>query len=453
MGQPMEIDQSDGDYLFETEHFFVKEVYFPQGMPKKIFSFSLFESVPGKFYKEEWRTQYLYGQLHAMYGILYNPLWLDYGIYHLITKDLADAIFDRDSTQFKNDGGLTVDEYQLWVSIFSTGRYCYGYYNITDSSISPYYGTCLRYIPLCIGHYDLVLFRDAHSTMPNSTGGTIILQDGKEHETSSLDRRWIEHLEYPPNPNVQFMFYYFAGYQPVHAKGNPRLLAGAWGARRYPGYDSIITDDEFISVFGNGELAKRPEYNESKYGVDEQMLNEFYRIYNLANRSIHIGITWILYLFYPMLQLKNKMHTSMELHDGQYCTQSSNVMSVNIYYGALRCLLVAAIKEAGENITTITLRDLINIMGRSRRYFLGGLSPHTTGYGFYKNIISMIPDGSHLWNCLFEVGNLDVTLKEYLAEGSGRTDDAEYSNELLDMCESDKRDLGFFLDSGDIRLT
>ena len=433
----------DNPVVIETDSYKVTEVWINENMPAKIFSFSLFLAPGASFEKAAWRSKYFYGQLDALSNLLDSDIWEDYGVYHLIEESLYNKIWTLMSNgNIRPSDAVNTKYTKLLIKLMSSDRYQSAIYSLKDPDLTPFYGTVIRYIPLIIPRYEVVHFRDAHSTMPNhddvkTSVHTSYGSHVANRSYSMLDRTWTDRFEVS---GMYFMFYHFKGYQPVHAGGSPRLLAGAWGARNAgpDGISAILSKKDFLHILGNGTLAKSDKYANKNnkairmpngYGVDEQILQAFYDESDLRPYSAHIGIVWLLYLFFPMLNISSSnvapAYTPTHITgpggnvELQFCySNGGNMMITDNYYTQQRCVLVSLIKASGMDITMITLRELIDIMGNARGATMGGtfLSPQTKYTKVvYDQMISSIPDAGHLWDTLFANNNIDRSLTEYLA--------------------------------------
>jgi hypothetical protein len=429
------------------------KLYYPinSNTSRKVFSFSIFLTGQNT---ADWRGKYMVGQLNAIEGISRSNEWLDYGFIHFFELNTLKSIFDlADAGDREN-----ADIIKRVLMLMSTERYRLFVYSQPES-LSPYWGTVVRFLPMLMPEVDVVLFRDAHSTIPNSLEVPVPTRDGPML-LNALDRAWVTKWE--QEPDKPYMFYTMAGYQPDHAMGFRRPLAGAWGAKKINGLRLILGEDIFTTYLFNPKFAASAKGNNSVYGVDEQLLYNFITSPGIVGQSQFIGIVWLLYLFFPQTNLerftKKKIKTARAgeeapVEEMEKCIGAGNIMMSNNFYNSARCIMYSAINAYGataqqENrpqepwdgkISNLTVLEVMMCMGYARAYaqsMVNAGSPKTTEEWMYREIIQFIPDAKNLWDGLFNSYTLNSTILAYI-NGFYIIE----ANELNDLCDKEKRSI------------
>jgi len=142
-------------------------------------------------------------------------------------------------------------------------------------------GSVIRFTVLQDPQFNCVLFRDAHSTMPN--------------RNYKYDRSWYN--TWRINTGYRIWTYQSAFYNPPHADGQKAPFAAVWGVcKRHPDSYSLFTDEEYRDIFGFQNEDAKLFYGRTSYGVDERLM---YRITNKPiwnNSTYFVGVTHLLYL-------------------------------------------------------------------------------------------------------------------------------------------------------------
>lgn len=161
---------------------------------------------------------------------------------------------------------------------------------------SPFASTCARFAAMTMYPVDTAVWRDAHSSLPNPN--------------NDYDLRW-KNFWYN-NTDKKFWIYSMVNYQAPHNRKRNTMFAATWAARKVEGKEKELTiaDKEIWERFETGFLFVK----ESKYGIDEQILNFFIdENYvdvkgvakpNLVDRSLVVGITHIGWLFAHKLNVR-----------------------------------------------------------------------------------------------------------------------------------------------------
>lgn len=395
--------------------------------PHKVFSFSLFLKGENT---EEWRSKYPTNQLGLMRQIINEVIWNDYGFIHYIHIDAFNSIYSHQA--LPQNARIISDINEL----LTTGRYTlYVYDHLKDMKL--FWGTLVRYLPMIMPGIDVVLFRDAHATMPNNAIGSFTTREGPV-QCNLLDRTWVDRWEAAP---FKYMFYTMVGYQPTHAMGSRRPLAGAWGAKKLPGAMAILTEEVFYRDLFNGELALSSVGNHTNYGVDEQLLYHFISTPEVSGegRAIYIGMMWLGYLFFPQTNLKKFIKRKTTLNYSnltketiEVCMGASNILPSDNFYTSARCIIFAAIQIYGHEVRAITndsanpagpwdgqpatmrVNEVIECMGRARHRAQQNINVNTPEEIMFENMTHLIPDALNLWDSLFIGTSLDSTILQLI---------------------------------------
>jgi hypothetical protein len=453
------------------EMFNIYDPYPESIVNSKVFSFSLFMKGANT---PEWRIQYPTYQMNFMRGLMDDPMWNDYGFIHFFHIDAFMKIYnaarngEEEVEETNADAENRAENRAIINSIIQLSRIPstndarrrrYKLYLYTHPKNIPlFWGTVVRFLPMIMPAVEVVLFRDAHSSTPNYRCDMQFTTRDRSVPCNSLDREWVRLWE--AEATKKYMFYTMKGYQPVHALGARRPLAGAWGAKIIEEQtiedQSILNSEVFYTRLCNLELAMSVVGNNGAYGVDEQLLYYFLTTTpGVQGESIFIGMTWLLYLFYPQTKMekltKKKLltqNTNGSLETVEYCMTASNILPSNNYNNSARCIIFSSIHSFGhavrremspelpewnQRISTLLVKEVIECMGRARNYannYTGPDGPHAM---MYMQMSSLIPDARNLWDTLFTTSvNLNGTILEYLNVFVLVT-----ANELDNMCDSE----------------
>jgi hypothetical protein len=141
-------------------------------------------------------------------------------------------------------------------------------------------GSIVRFFALQDPRFEIVLFRDAHSTLPN--------------RNYIYDRGWFNTWL---TQNKKYWIYHGAFYNPPHFSGVKSGFAAAWGCRRSNDSLSIFTPGKYGEIFGFTNEDDDLFYKQTTYGVDERLLYRLYKDPNLVRDSYLVGIAHFIYLF------------------------------------------------------------------------------------------------------------------------------------------------------------
>jgi hypothetical protein len=143
-----------------------------------------------------------------------------------------------------------------------------------------YIGSFVRYFVLQDPLFEVVLFRDAHSTLPN--------------RNYKYDREWYDTWI---TTDKRFWIYHGIFYNPEHFYNLKSGFAATWGARRPTTLNSILTNEEYGHIFGYNKTDLELLYEQSTYGVDERLLYRMYKEPFFMKQSYLVGVTHLLYLW------------------------------------------------------------------------------------------------------------------------------------------------------------
>lgn len=352
-----------------------------------LFSFSLFMGQKDKVYSnpnelQNWINKYMFKQLDEFVFLLSNIDWKDYNIIHFVdynmfTQDLFTIFRDR----------------LIHSQLLLSNRYILYFYNCSAYSQYNFFGSLVRYFPLIMDNVEVVIFRDAHSTMPNT----------KNQYDLEWKNTWL-------NKTVKkFWSYQSITYNPPHTYGNKAPYAAAWAARKLTGEGRILTGQQFNNFFDiTKPFHDRPE--SGGYGIDERLFSLFMSSYkNTSNGasfiddSYIVGMIWLYYLF------------NSQLNPREFTITNNNMLirpltSINTSYPYLaesRCIIYYLLKEYALGLDTIADDAWSIIESQQSPAQSSVLAPN---YRTYLDLINLIPNRRFLWDFLFNV-NLDVYTK------------------------------------------
>ena len=348
------------------------------------------------------------------------------------------------SKLLKTNNWGTVGDYIKWKvlkNIRSHKRYRYGLYEYSlpkrmddkvkipiiqpdqsklDEDISIYgimmspgmLGSIVRFSALQDPQFDCILFRDAHSTMPN--------------RNYIYDRKWYE--TWRQNTDKRLWVYNGAFYNPAHGDGQKISFAAAWGAcKRISSQYTIFTELEYEKAFNFSKPGNK-YYNRTDYGVDERIM---FRLTNMTlwkENSYFVGIVHMSYLISGQ-DNPREYRIFQDAQEGQkftpddfidYEDQSAMLRNTNnkpeicreltfglpskSFYTDIRCVFLNSIHQAAwdlnKNIDTMTFLEYYEWLDR---YLMRTVS----GPMMLQNLIEMIPPRWNIWSFLFGEINMD----------------------------------------------
>lgn len=158
-------------------------------------------------------------------------------------------------------------------------------------------GTVARYYVLQDPEFEVVLFRDAHSTLPN--------------RNYKYDRSWYE--TWINAANKRFWIYHGAFYNPVHFNNVKSGFAATWGARKPDGFPSILKVEEYSEIFGHTNIDPTLFYEAPTYGIDERLLYRMYKDPKYMKHAYLVGFTHFMYLWKG--QENPRMYKTLKYYD------------------------------------------------------------------------------------------------------------------------------------------
>ncbi len=354
---------------------------------RRIFSFSLFitkdiQDIRRRMLKNEvisdtdkkkyqsWFDKYMNSQVLKFKELLDNPNWKDFGIVWFLEGTIKE---------------LFPDELKEVMNIFKpyTGRIVLFRYVCTDVP-NPFYGSVIRYIPLTTGGFDIILFRDAHDTMPNTK--------------NNYDRDWLNTWL---KTDKTFWLYQSIIYNPEHARGDRVPYAAAWGAQdREREKRPILSPQTWNEYFGNPSR----DIQRGDYGIDERIFADLINNHTeFIDESYIVGITWILYLFVPYANPRTFERVYNNQTNKWFLCKEQRGHSVYIYtyFTEVRCVIyyIAEIYAQGLDTPIGTLWDYID-------WLQANLAEISKENQLLFKLINMAPSKAHLWEFLFDVSSL-----------------------------------------------
>jgi hypothetical protein len=431
--------------------------------PPNVFSFSLFNNSPdmmikikedminnklriSKINKDgifkdliiEWYIRYPITQYKKFKEFLNNNSWSNYSIIHFISKEcsllpsieynqlIQGYIYNRNSTistLFLELNKLYPNRYKQY--IYDCPDFVkseeYEFWNNEEKKIyktkmvTPYFGTVVRFLPLIMPNINIVIFRDAHSTMPNP----------KFNYDLEWKNFWIN------NTKKKFWMYHWLNYNPQHADFKHVPLAATWGARKLSKNKTILTNDEWKLTFGNIKRINNNtwEYNE-KYGIDERL---FYKSINnyidSENNKSFIENTYLV----GIVTMNSIISSNKLMYENK----------THLVQNSYKCDIINFIKEYSKMINRnpldITVNEFFNFIETLQR--ANTLNKSLSVQDILHNIIIKdlftIPTRWHIWNYLFESNffNPDkIKILDWLEDHSN-------NENLLDYCDIFNRTL------------
>ncbi len=375
-----------------------------------------------------WYNKYPLKQLESFEKLFKDSNWADYGIIHFISSDVADlpvivndpyhntyyysysvSLSSMFETSIKNINRYKYSQYvydcprfyeKLQIEMVSVSKQKIIKQNVT----SVYFGSLVRFLPLVMEGIDIVLFRDAHSTMPNSSNN----YDRQWHDT------WL-------TTDKRFWMYTSPWYNPSHADGEHVPFAATWGARRIDKKEkSIFSNSVWANTFGYLDRIDNSNwYKQEKYGIDERMFYYLLKKYTQYGKTFYmdcyfVGMTWIGYLFinpsntdeyirYENPNVRQKDKKSI-IKDGKhvYLVPTSHGWGSQSVYSEIKCVLLFLLKQLaedeGKTIYQITIDSFWNYIEKLQSVKLKNSTSNT----FFNNSIELCPSRYHLWEYLFE---------------------------------------------------
>lgn len=417
----------------------------------------------------EWYDRYGLKQLYQFKSIFNNKSWSEFGIIHFISKEcwfMPLIYFDSTIKKHRYSSKTLGEEFLSLNREFGNKykQYMYtcpnfqlkhntNYWDhskkmvVKESITTPYFGTVVRFLPLIIPNVNIVLFRDAHFTIPNP------------HNTYDAEWRdtWL-------TTDKKFWVYNSPWYNPPHANGEHILLASTWGVRNMHKEmsNTIFTEKEWNSSFGSISKINNTWYETDTYGIDERLMYKMIKYYinefnnnDFVKDSYIIGITWLQYLFVNKIDSKDlyrfkNSNNEFILNESDFqnslprlITDSTNksfwalpathFLVAHTYYSELKCVAINLIKQIAKDKKISPLNVTIKEFFDKVQELQSNINDSNL---MNKKLIAMLPTKYHIIEYLFDSG----------AESHGFSDNttiikyAEYWSKIFEKLTRNKDD-------------
>lgn len=376
----------------------------------------------------DWFHKYVVIQIDKFKKFLNNPDWKEYDILHFIDYyilDLPAPYINDEKFYVRNDRTIATffqDELKNYKNRYAFFQYkCDRFLNPDTGRHYNYFGSLIRFTALIIPELDVVIFRDAHSTMPNPK--------------NSIDSVWRDHWLFATEK--KFWIYNMVNYNPFHTLGERTMLAASWGARKIEGEKTIFSIDLWNSSFGYiDKINQNDFFMKPTHGIDERILLFLTRNQEFLDNSYIIGVTWLFWLFFPQhnprslsryegdkqdsdgIELTKINDIQMNNKDGvPYNTKEYSIMAgIQTYYKEVIC----TIKYINELLQkqkerSITVDELWQQIEEYQRDECDDIMKCE----LVKKLTSIIPSRNHFWEYIFDIDQkydeiLNLSLIEYL---------------------------------------
>lgn len=238
-----------------------------------------------------WFHKYVAIQVDKFKTFLDNPDWSEYDIIHFIDYYILNlpAPYIKDEKFYvRNDRTILTflqNELKRYKNRYAFFKYkCDRFINPETGRHYNYFGSLVRFTALVMPELDVVIFRDAHSTMPNPN--------------NSIDAVWRDH--WLSATKKKFWVYNMVNYNPLHTLGERTMFAASWGARKMKGEKTIFSLELWNSSFGYLQKVDQNDFfTKATHGIDERILLLLTRNQQFLDNSYIVGITWLFWLFFP----------------------------------------------------------------------------------------------------------------------------------------------------------
>jgi len=238
-----------------------------------------------------WFHKYVAIQIDKFKTFLDNIHWSEYDILHFIDYYILNlpAPYIKDEKFYvKSDRTILTfiqKELQKYKNRYACFQYkCDRFTNTDTGRHYNYFGSLVRFTALIMPELDVVIFRDAHSTMPNPN--------------NSIDSVWRDH--WLSATDKKFWIYNMVNYNPLHTLGERTMFAASWGARKIKGERTIFSEDLWNESFGYLKSVDQNNFfTKATHGVDERIMLLLTRNQRFLDDSYIVGITWLFWLFFP----------------------------------------------------------------------------------------------------------------------------------------------------------
>lgn len=257
-----------------------------------------------------------------------------WGVVHYIAKDVAElpALVQENGVLSLLQTTSVAEYFQLQ----ARGNWPYKQlvYECLDMD-DAFRGSVVRFFALLDNEYEVVMFRDAHATLPRD---------------NQYDKKWTS--TWLEKTDRRFFMYTAPWYNPAHSNGNHVPFAASWGARnvRFP-TGGCISKTEWISSFGLFDSLK-----DRGYGIDERLLHKVIQEFqsddalfpSFEENTFFVGMTWLVYLFYNPPYPQDFIRGSGS--EQYFHLEKTHAKSMNTYYGGIRCSMIDAITDCAISL-------------------------------------------------------------------------------------------------------
>lgn len=237
-----------------------------------------------------WRERYLDKQIKKFNNLIENPLWNEYGVVHFLDENLGKLYLEN---PYNPEELISCIEYiKEKIELENYLPIVYKCKHKKCAYDSVFAGTLTRFAAMRIPFLSVVIFRDAHTTMPNPK--TTYDADWRDFWLSGKNVR--KH----PCYKKRFLVYSSVDYTPEHNMGLPTMLAAAWSACKLNKREKCIISDDLWKELEKGVKSVK----NSSYGIDEQFLSIYFMNNKIFNDQIYfVGFTHIDMMFTPLLNI------------------------------------------------------------------------------------------------------------------------------------------------------
>ena len=409
-----------------------------------------------------WRGKYLDKQIEKFNKLVENPLWNEYGVVHFLDENLG-KLYLENPNETEEELISCIEYIKDKIKLENYLPIVYKCKHKKCQYDSVFAGTLTRFAAMRIPFLSVVVFRDAHTTMPNPN--TSYDADWRDFWLSGKNTR--KH----PCYKKRFLVYSSVDYTPEHNMGLPTMLAAAWSACKVGRREKYIISDDLWKTLEKGVKSVKS----SSYGIDEQFLSIYFMNNKLFNDQIYfVGFTHIEMMFAPVLNisqmdyLRSKIDPDSIIDYGNFTASTlkkvaknnfSNIEipdktdfydlfegtrnSVNVFWEGTGCLLSAANDQLTEYNKSIGKKrdkydvdvekyefedryEDVNAIPKDIEYLpsLNELFEYVETMinnaenTILQKIFSDVPHRQHLWEFLFDFDHFDPEYNQGLFTSS-----------------------------------
>ena len=376
-----------------------------------------------------WFHKYVAIQVDKFKTFLESSEWMEYDIIHFIDYFIINlpAPYLKDNKFYirKDRTILTFlrKELKKYKNRYAFLQYkCNNFINPETERHYNYFGSLVRFTALIIPEFDVVLFRDAHSTMPNPN--------------NSIDAIWRDH--WLMGTNKKYWIYNMINYNPLHTLGERTMFAAAWGARKMEGERTIFPIDLWNSSFGYIKYIDQNDFfTKATHGIDERIILLLTRNKEFLDNSYIVGITWLFWLFFPqhnprtLSRYKGDKQDKEQIEVDEFNKIKLNVSEDGVPQNTKEYSIISGIQTYYKEIicTIKYINELLQERQKSK-VNIDELWQYIEQYQeeecddimmcqLIKKLTSIIPSRNHFWEYIFDVDPkssemFSMSLKEYL---------------------------------------